>query len=117
MQNVAIWYEAPVARLTPDDEPGGLGGEGVLGGEGGAGHLALPLAVVEGDVGLAHLQAAVAQARLPRPLVLPRVDPDRLQGKKISQLTRIVSSLCAIKKRYIAPFRQTVTEDQFLKAD
>ena len=68
--------------LTSDDEPGRLGGEGVLRGEGGARDLALPEAVVERDVGLEDLEAAVAEVRLARPLVLAGVDADRLQGRK-----------------------------------
>jgi hypothetical protein len=68
--------------LTSDNKPRRFWGECVLRREWAACHLALPEAVVERDVDLEDLEAAVAQARLARPLVLARVDADRLKGRE-----------------------------------
>ena len=74
--------------LTSDDKPGRFRCEGVLRGEGGARDLALPQAVVERDVGLEDLEAAVSEAGLARPLVLAGIDADRLEGGRIGQLVK-----------------------------
>ena len=74
--------------LTSDDKPGRFRCEGVLRGEGGARDLALPQAVVERDVGLDDLEAAVAEARFARPLVLARVDADRLERTRIRSISK-----------------------------
>ena len=101
--------------LTSDDKPGRFRCEGVLRGEGGARDLALPQAVVERDVGLEDLEAAVSEARLARPLVLAGIDADRLEGGRIGQLVKSDKSLGAIK-RNILPHPKKRDQSPFIKS-
>lgn len=80
--------------LTPDDQLDWGGSEGILRGEVGRGHLALPLAVVELDGCASHPYAAVTAGRGHRapgahggpatdPLVFARIHPDGLKQNAI----------------------------------
>ena len=80
--NGVISLNTPTCVHTSDDESLGSGRKRVLGDETGAGDLTLPHAVVEGDVGAQHVEAAVPEVGLAGELVLAGVEADGLEEEE-----------------------------------
>ena len=88
-----------MAVRTSDNEPCRFWGECVLGLEVWAGDLAFPKAVIEGDIHLEDLEAAIPEAGLSGPLVFPGIKTDRLKKK---WETHIKMTKIIIFKSYIS---------------
>ena len=67
--------------------------------------MALPKAVVESDIGFDDFEAAVAEARFSRPLVLARIYADRLEEKNKREMVNYYKAIKILEaiKRNILP--------------
>ena len=79
--------------------------------------MALPKAVVERDVGFDDFEAAVAEARFARPLVLAWIYADRLEEKKKQEMVNFYKSIKVLEaiKRNILPHPKKRSNSNYQK--